>query len=104
MILIITCIILFCFLSTVKPRVTVEYEFTTSTIMCSADANPVTDIQYVIFLNDTAQTPGPSLPFNNADYGCTRVRCDVTNSVGTGTDTRSEELCPGMQTHLFIFI
>ncbi|XP_071806627.1 kin of IRRE-like protein 2 isoform X3 [Asterias amurensis] len=81
-----------------KPRVKVTYEFTTSTILCSADANPVTSIQYVIFLNDTAQTPGQSLPFNNAEYGCTRVKCDVTNSVGTGTDTRSEELCPGATT------
>ncbi|XP_071806619.1 uncharacterized protein [Asterias amurensis] len=77
-----------------KPRVTVKYEFSTTTILCLADANPVTNIQYVIFLNDTAQTPGSSLPFNNADYGCTRVRCDVTNIIGTGTGNLPEDICP----------
>ncbi|XP_071806621.1 uncharacterized protein [Asterias amurensis] len=73
-----------------KPLVTISM----TNILCSADANPVTGIQYVIFLNDTAQTPGQSLLFNNADYGCTRVRCDVTNSVGTGTGYLPYELCP----------
>ena len=78
---------------TVTPVVQVTYN--DGTITCSADANPITGIQYVIFLNDTAQTPGTTVQFNPDDYGCTEVRCDVSNSIGTGTAALQESLCPG---------
>ncbi|XP_022109081.1 cell adhesion molecule 3-like [Acanthaster planci] len=78
------------------PVVSVRYD--NKVITCSSDANPLAT-SHKIILNGTNivkefTTSRGSHPFTPVD-GCTVISCNATNTVGTGTATFPEEICPG---------
>ncbi|XP_038062508.1 cell adhesion molecule 3-like [Patiria miniata] len=80
----------------------VKVDYSGGQITCSSDANPLATTHQIIrngtdVLKTFPNSPG-SVEFT-PNY-CAVISCNATNTIGTGTDTFAQQICPELSTEL----